>query len=88
MLQGSGGGVEFFFSPTFHYQSTGESTARYLCLDGELQLHVSALANGLAVDLLHVIDDEVSATVLNLRTLVGGADSDDGSTGSDTSADT
>lgn len=55
------------------------------CSDGELQLHRRTGAYCRAADFLHVLDDEVGAAVLDLRTLVTRADSDDGGTGGNTS---
>jgi hypothetical protein len=59
-----------------------------LRVDGELELHLRSFTDRFTVDLLHVLDDKVGSAVLNLRTLVARAHSDDCGSGGDTGADT
>lgn len=59
-----------------------------LRVDGELELHLCSFTNWFTVDLLHVLDDKVGSAVLNLRTLVACAHSDDCGSRGDTGTDT
>ena len=68
----------------FLQEARDTSTSCSLCSYCELEL----VTNNVTVDFLHVFDDVVGTAVLDLAPLVRCADSNDGSTGSNTGADT